>query len=80
MPRAETRNEFARAKWIWAEDNTRKNDGVGFTRELVLPRLPKRAVLKIGVETKYRKGERVVVSIRNPFDRVRRRLNLKEWL
>lgn len=44
---------FARAKWIWAADNTRKNDWVWFTRNLVLSRPPKRAILNIGVETKY---------------------------
>ncbi len=44
---------FTRAKWIWTEDNTRKNDWVWFARDLVLTRPPKRAVLHIAVETKY---------------------------
>ncbi|MEI6972517.1 MAG: hypothetical protein WCL44_13495 [bacterium] len=49
----EGRMAFARAKWIWTEDNTRKNDWVWFARDLVLTRPPKRAVLHIAVETKY---------------------------
>lgn len=53
MSTDEGKVEYARAKWIWAEDNTRKNDWVWFTRDLVLPRAPKRAVLNIAVETKY---------------------------
>lgn len=44
---------FKRSRWIWAEDNTRKNDWVWFARELRLDRRPARAVLRISVETKY---------------------------
>lgn len=49
----EAKKKFARAKWIWAEDNTRKNDWVWFSKELFVARVPMRAVLNIAVETKY---------------------------
>lgn len=49
----ENMKEFTRARWIWAEDNTRKNDWVWFARDLGLARPPKRAFLNIAVETKY---------------------------
>ncbi len=42
-----------RAQWIWADDNTRKNDWVVFRKSFEIDTLPERAEVLIGVDTKY---------------------------
>lgn len=44
---------FEKAKWIWAEENTHKNDWVVFCREINLDDIPDQAYLNIAVDSKY---------------------------
>ena len=41
------------AKWIWCEDNKRKNDFVLFRKEFELEQLPLSAAAYIGVDSRY---------------------------
>lgn len=42
-----------RARWIWARDNTVKNDQVVFRRRFILQAPPKEALAFIGADTRY---------------------------
>lgn len=44
---------FENAQWIWAEDNTRRNDRVLFRKKIVLEKVPKTVPLRIGASDSY---------------------------
>lgn len=44
---------FQNAKWIWCQDNDRKNDWVLFRKEFSAAALPAEALMHLAVDTKY---------------------------
>ena len=46
--------EFSdRSKWIWAEDNHRKNDFVAFRKAFTLHEVPQNVMISVAADTKY---------------------------